>query len=743
MLLQSELAEHVLDMYNGVLHGLLPIPQGWLHSHVCFLPKTSTPQSPADLRPIVLSSTVAKVFTKALMLRLRPQLPDIGAFQVGGVPQRQILDAACAVQQAVRLSEQYGKPLIILKLDVAAAFDSLSHESIASFLAQARGSREAEVLLDVICNSRVGLGLQGTTWDQPLRQGVLQGSSYSAELFARCVDFYMSPTNKRWQQHEDTWLQTQVGRKLFLTPFADDLVLLATSREQALRLLDDTVKTLGAIGLRMNWRKCKYIQTPGFPKLPLTLHGTEVQWAQSFVFLGILMGFQLSCNAVLAARMTKVSNAFWAYYRILRQRSVGLTKRLQIFDCFITSRWRWLAPAVRPSKSVRQFLRTTQATFLFSILGFSRDPFQGSLDSWIARRRASRLAAQLVGHKAWEGQHATGFFGYWGHAARYPPQSFIPIAVTLRVRGPEWLFANGPYIKRLPGRTQSLCADASRFLQLAWEQFLRAQGRSPPTSWLQGASDREGWKHFSTDWGHRNSAAPTKFYFQTPEEVDLRGCQLVQNGDFFTLLHTRHPPVEEPCATSFVCLTTTPCEAHAEGSSEDVLRVFSDGSAPNNRRGQAGIGGAAVVVLSPYTLVEQATICYFQVPRPCTNVQAELHAAAQALRMIRQIRRTHAHVPITFHTDSQYVLQILEGSFQGTHHASITNEIIELWSELCLSVECRHVRAHKGILLNEIADTFAKAATQLRHLRKTFCTLDRAHAALTCQLDSSVFVPWL
>ena len=95
----------------------------------------------------------------------------------------------------------------------------------------------------------------------------------------------------------------------------------------------------------------------------------------------------------------------------------------------------------------------------------------------------------------------------------------------------------------------------------------------------------------------------------------------MQNGDFFTLLRTRHPPVEEPYATSFVCLTTTPCEAHAEGSSEDVLRVFSDGSAPNNRRGQAGAGGAAVVVLSPYALVEQATICYFQVPQPCTNVQ--------------------------------------------------------------------------------------------------------------------------
>ncbi|CAE7930361.1 pol, partial [Symbiodinium necroappetens] len=455
MLLQSELAEHILDMYNGV-------------------------------------------FTKALMLRLRPKLPSIGAFQVGGVPQRQILDAACAVQQAIRLSEQYGKPLVIIKLDVAAAFDSLSHASIASFLAQAQGSREAEVLLDVICNSCVGLGLQGTSWDQPLRQGVLQGSSYSAELFARCVDFYMSFINQEWQQREETWLQTQEGRKLFLTPFADDLVLIATSRDQAVRLLEDTVRTLGAIGLRMNWRKCKYIQTPGLPKIPMTPCGTDIQWAQSFIFLGILMGFQLSCQAVLAARMTK------------------------IFDVFITSRWRWLSPAVR-------------------VLGF--------LDS----KKESQQTGRPIG--------------------RYPPQSFIPIAVTLRIKGPEWLFANGS---------------------------CNARGNR--------AADREVWKHFSADWSYKNDALATRFYSQSPEEVDLRGCQLLQNGDFFSLLHTRHPPVEEPYTTSFVCLNTPSCDAQTEGESENVLRVFSDGSAPNNRKGQAGTGGGAVVVLSfvssracPYT----------------------------------------------------------------------------------------------------------------------------------------------
>ena len=97
--------------------------------------------------------------------------------------------------------------------------------------------------MDIITHTRVTLGLQGTTWDQELSQGILQGSSYSAELFARCIDYYSSGPASRWQEEESTWLQTDAGYKLFLTPIADDLVLLGTSREQTQRLLYMTVKT--------------------------------------------------------------------------------------------------------------------------------------------------------------------------------------------------------------------------------------------------------------------------------------------------------------------------------------------------------------------------------------------------------------------------------------------------------------------------------------------------------------------
>ena len=148
----------------------------------------------------------------------------------------------------------------------------------------------------------------------------------------------------------------QRGENLFLTPFADDLILLGTTREQAQRLLRDSEDTLQAIGLHFNSRKCKFLRPPGMSDQPLYLrNGNPIQAQPSLVFLGVLLAFNITCYAVIAARMTQVNNAFWGYFRVLRQAGVGLVQRLRVFNCFVTSRWRWMSPAFRPLKSVRDF----------------------------------------------------------------------------------------------------------------------------------------------------------------------------------------------------------------------------------------------------------------------------------------------------------------------------------------------------------------------------------------------------
>ena len=74
-IMQSSLQEEFVSFFNSVLHETNPIPERWLKSQVALIPKTKRPSKPKDLRPIVLSSTPGKLFTKVLLLRLRRVFP--------------------------------------------------------------------------------------------------------------------------------------------------------------------------------------------------------------------------------------------------------------------------------------------------------------------------------------------------------------------------------------------------------------------------------------------------------------------------------------------------------------------------------------------------------------------------------------------------------------------------------------------------------------------------------------------
>ena len=218
---KSDLAQHLVDLFNSVLFDTTVIPQQWLVSRLTFIPKIPSPSLPSHLRPIVLSSTPGKLFTKILMTRLREFLPPPAANQLACIPGSQTLDGSACLQHIIHLSQEYRLPLIAIKLDVSSAFDHLSHDAIASYLALAGGRLESLVLLKIIVLSRVVLGLSGHSWQQKLFRGLLQGSSYSAEIFGRTLDYFLGFLHTRWSVSESTWIQSKdsSGRltKLFNT----------------------------------------------------------------------------------------------------------------------------------------------------------------------------------------------------------------------------------------------------------------------------------------------------------------------------------------------------------------------------------------------------------------------------------------------------------------------------------------------------------------------------------------------
>ena len=172
VLAHTGLGPHLVDFFNSVLFQTSPIPGQWLVSRLTFLPKISTPSIPSHLRPIVLSSTPGKLFTKILLFRLRAFFPSLSANQLACIPGSQPLEGSTCLQHVIHLSQEYRLPLIAIKLDVSSAFDHLSHDAIASFLALSGGHLESLVLLKIIVLSRVVLGISGHTWQQKLFRGL-------------------------------------------------------------------------------------------------------------------------------------------------------------------------------------------------------------------------------------------------------------------------------------------------------------------------------------------------------------------------------------------------------------------------------------------------------------------------------------------------------------------------------------------------------------------------------------------
>jgi hypothetical protein len=91
------------------------------------LPKRADACSLRDYRPISLIHLVAKLFAKMLSLRLAPKLDRlVSKNQNAFIAGRSLHDNFVLVKQSARLLHQLRAPRVLLKLDLAHAFNSLS-----------------------------------------------------------------------------------------------------------------------------------------------------------------------------------------------------------------------------------------------------------------------------------------------------------------------------------------------------------------------------------------------------------------------------------------------------------------------------------------------------------------------------------------------------------------------------------------------------------------------------------------
>ena len=198
-------------------------PDSFRNGVTVLIPKSGDAIEPAQFRPITLGPILCRLFHRILAQRIEASY-SISERQKAFRKGDGIADNTYILRYVLADRKARCQPISVAFLDVAKAFDSVSHESL--FLAASNAGIPEPLVVyirSLYAGSRTQLRVSDGLSDEiMIKRGVRQGDPLSPVLFNAIIDMCI--------QHIDPNIGVPVGdQTLSCLAFADDLVLLAKS----------------------------------------------------------------------------------------------------------------------------------------------------------------------------------------------------------------------------------------------------------------------------------------------------------------------------------------------------------------------------------------------------------------------------------------------------------------------------------------------------------------------------------
>jgi len=314
--------------------GRIYAPFKFARLHLLNKLKTGVP-SLDDLRPIMISSPIIKIIEAIVLGDLKGKLEHlIDHAQVGFLPrlstQTQILRLLGKVIDCKAGPRFNSGAWIILFIDFKAAFDRVDHSILFRKL-EASGIEPRTLSIIKLLYNSYHFTLPGGSPSR-VNSGVAQGSLISPILY----DWYVNDLVRT--------LSREIGQDSTYA-YADDIAVLCLGNSEVRKALAVTETWAASNGAQVNKRKCGLLRITK-RETPIGIRELEgIPLLHEYKYLGLPLDQSFTLK-FLVEMVKKRTKAFVNRVGIIPHSIVGLSAKLNLWQCYARCHFEYYAPAI-------------------------------------------------------------------------------------------------------------------------------------------------------------------------------------------------------------------------------------------------------------------------------------------------------------------------------------------------------------------------------------------------------------